>query len=63
MKPYVNIITLELSASVDRRKATVPIKLPQMHAARHPNLLENALTIGPANQKRKRKKLNKRNEN
>lgn len=38
---------LELGDNVESMKAIVAMTLPQMHAARHPNLFENALTTGP----------------
>lgn len=53
MKPYVSIIKLELGANMDNMKAMVPMILPQIHAARHPNLFEKALTTGPARKRNK----------
>lgn len=47
-KPYVSIMMFEFGENVDKMNATDPIMLPQMQAVRQPNLLEKALTIGPA---------------
>lgn len=43
------IIIVTLLLNVDRTKAAAATNDPATHTARHPNLLHNAETTGPAN--------------